>query len=203
MQRFATPQYFLACYCVKNILQGMVVTYLVGSETSLERHFHLNGRSIGLLLTLGEIGPILTAVVLAHVGSKGNRPRWMAIGLLLISLSLVLSFAMSFLFPVEQTSDKNVDHSLCRSNSIDGDESDEACVINVVQRKWAFAAWLVIYTVMGQLINIRSSLNRSIGIVIISVIRIQESVALQFTALVRLISMMRYLRGTLLFTSVK
>lgn len=31
----------------------MVFTYLVGIETSLERHFQFDGRTIGLLLTLG------------------------------------------------------------------------------------------------------------------------------------------------------
>ena len=46
--------------------------YLVGSETSFERHFQFDGKSIGLLLTLGEIGPILTAVVISHLGSRGQ-----------------------------------------------------------------------------------------------------------------------------------
>lgn len=53
LQKMATPRSFLVCFCIKNILQGMIFTYIVGIETSLERHFQLDGKSIGLLLTLG------------------------------------------------------------------------------------------------------------------------------------------------------
>lgn len=55
LQKFATPRSFLVCFCIKNILQGMIFTYIVGIETSLERHFQFDGKTIGLLLTLGEL----------------------------------------------------------------------------------------------------------------------------------------------------
>lgn len=53
VQRFANPRVFLVFFCIKNILQGMIFTYIVGIETSLEKHFQFDGRTIGLLLTLG------------------------------------------------------------------------------------------------------------------------------------------------------
>jgi hypothetical protein len=176
MQRFATPKSFLICFCLKNIFQGMIFTYLVGSETSIERHFQFDGQSIGLLLTLGEIGPILTAVVISHWGSRGNRPRWMAIGLLLIALALLLCYPMNLVFPARRLADYNVagflngkeitaSKAVCQQAPSSGQHPADGslgghlnasllhqhdCTIDVVRRRWAFAAWVVIYSIMGE-----------------------------------------------------
>ena len=176
MQRFATPKSFLICFCLKNIFQGMLFTYLVGSETSIERHFQFDGQSIGLLLTLGEIGPILTAVVISHWGSRGNRPRWMAIGLLLIASALLLCYPMNMVFPARRLADYNVagflngkeitaSKAVCQQapnsahdpadGTLEGHLNasllhQHDCTIDVVRRRWAFAAWVVIYSIMGE-----------------------------------------------------
>ena len=151
----------------------MIFTYLVGSETSFERHFQFDGKSIGLLLTLGEIGPILTAVVISHLGSRGNRPRWMALGLFLIVVALILAFFMDFIFPPPQLADYNTlgfvnakeigaSKALCKQASVAGESPGAAhlnasslddghrCTIDVVKRRYAFASWVFIYTLMGK-----------------------------------------------------
>lgn len=43
----------------------------------------------------GEVGPVITAVWISHLGSRGNKPLWMGIGMLLIAVSL---FFWYFLF---------------------------------------------------------------------------------------------------------
>ena len=50
LQRFATPRTFLVAFCIKNILQGMVFSYIIGVETSVERHFKFDASTIGLNL---------------------------------------------------------------------------------------------------------------------------------------------------------
>jgi len=50
VQRFATPKGFLIAFCVKSVLQGMAFSYIVGVETSIERHFKFDASTIGLLL---------------------------------------------------------------------------------------------------------------------------------------------------------
>lgn len=176
VQRLATPKAFLICFCVKNILQGMIFSYLVGIETSIERHFHFDGRSVGLLLTLGEIGPILTAIIISHMGSHGNRPRWMGLGLLLIATSLILCYLMDVAFPPNALSDNqlastlNGDHIAavklsCRVESAAGSttgllnasvilDSQRDCTIDVDKRRLAFVAWVFIYSLMGESFNV-------------------------------------------------
>jgi len=47
MQRLANPRVFLVAFCIQNILQGIVFSYLLGTETSVERHFKFDSKTIG------------------------------------------------------------------------------------------------------------------------------------------------------------
>ena len=194
LQRFATPKMFLVAFCIKNILQGMVFSYIIGVETSIERHFKFDASTVGLLLslypihpsidvlfgcgpglllTLGEIGPILTAVWISYVGSYGNRPRWMGFGMLIIALSAVSAFSTYWIFPspplaaseqLGHTSYANssvTDHLLCSEYSQDGPTAESANTrkdgsISSSQRRWAFVAWVLIYSLLGELDPIHS-----------------------------------------------
>ena len=49
IQRLATPKMFLVAFCIKNVIQGMVFSYLIGIQTSVERHFKFDASSMGLL----------------------------------------------------------------------------------------------------------------------------------------------------------
>ena len=55
MQRFARPKIFLVAFCIKNILQGMAFSYVIGIQTSMERHFKFDARSIGYCFILSFI----------------------------------------------------------------------------------------------------------------------------------------------------
>lgn len=59
----------------------MIFTYLIGVQTSIERHFHFSSQQIGLLPSIGEVGPLLTIVGMSYLSGHGNRPRWMGIGM--------------------------------------------------------------------------------------------------------------------------
>ncbi|XP_057381266.1 solute carrier organic anion transporter family member 74D-like isoform X1 [Daphnia carinata] len=163
LQRFANPRSFLVCFCIKNVLQGMIFTYIIGIETSIERHFQFDGKTIGMLLTLGEVGPVITAVWISHLGSRGNKPLWMGMGMLLIAVSLFFCFTMYLLFPPPPSliSSEINSHlsahgsqkaeTFCRSNVTQNATAfdDTLCTINPVTRRWAFAAWVFIYSLMG------------------------------------------------------
>ncbi len=101
---------------------------------------------------------------------RGNRPRWMALGLLLIALSLVLTFLMDLIFPPPELEANQVFGSLnslqngakkmiCKLN--DGNDSSlvnashtiTACTIDPIRRNWAFAAWVLIYSILGNNAN--------------------------------------------------
>ena len=117
-------------------------------------------------MTLGEIGPILTAVWISYVGSYGNRPRWMGIGMLIIAAGLLLGFSMNWIFPPPPldafelqgyVSDNATitDRLVCHQIPADAPSthlaaSSSNCTINSSQRRWAFAAWVLVYSLLGK-----------------------------------------------------
>ena len=116
---------------------------------------------LGLLLTLSEIGPILTAVWISHTASYGNRPRWMGFGLMLIATGLFFGFFMNWIFqpPALNTSGTSQTHNnspelLCRRSlntpSAKSMTSGERCTIDIVKRRWAFTAWVFMFSLLGE-----------------------------------------------------
>ena len=104
----------------------------------------------------------------------GNRPRWMASGLLLISLALLMCSGMNFIFPppalpksqFEANSIQLLDNhtttkmickttrdydSLISTNNSARLSSNllSHCQENSTRLKWAFAAWVFIYSLLG------------------------------------------------------
>jgi len=164
LQCFANPRVFLVAFCIQNILQGIVFSYLLGTGTSIERHFKFDSKTIGLLLTLGEIGPILTAFWISHMGSNGNRPRWMAFGTLITAVGSFLGCSMNWVFPppaldasdqmgYQFSNTTTQSRLLCRTSiltpSSTSEGSGEMCTIDSNQRQWAFAGWVLINSLMA------------------------------------------------------
>lgn len=100
---------------------------------------------------------------------RGNKPRWMAAGLLLIALSLVLCFVMNIIFPPPELEahqifgalENNSDRMVCTLSNGSGNSNESSlqsaslrskslCTIDPVRRNWAFAAWVFIYSIMGE-----------------------------------------------------
>ena len=103
----------------------------------------------------------------------GNRPRWMAGGLLLISLALLLCTSMNFIFPPPNLSETHFGGNstsqgnavaakmICKNNNtydtISTNNSTVPlhnllvtnCQEDSSHRKWAFAAWVLIYSLLG------------------------------------------------------
>ena len=104
----------------------------------------------------------------------GNRPRWMASGLLLISLALLMCSGMNFIFPPPTLPESQLEansslrgnndtskmickttydhHSLISPNTsamLPLDTVLSNCPEDSTRRKWAFAAWVLIYSLLG------------------------------------------------------
>lgn len=66
LQFLASPRVFLLAFCIQNILQGMVFSYLLGTETSVERHFKFDSQTIGWsMLTITTF-----SIIIIHLHSN-------------------------------------------------------------------------------------------------------------------------------------
>ena len=105
LQRLGTRHVFILFFCLKNVFQAMVFTYLIGVQTSIERHFHFSSKQTGFLPSIGELGPLLSSVFLSYLASHGNRPRWMGIGMAIVTGGLVMGFVSYLIIPAPEIRD--------------------------------------------------------------------------------------------------
>ncbi|CAL4064895.1 unnamed protein product, partial [Meganyctiphanes norvegica] len=108
LQRFASPRMFLFAYCIQNVLSGAYNSYFVASTTSIERHFHFASKDIGLIVLLSEVGPVLFTTLVSYLGSRGNRPRWLAIGCAMDGTGVFIAFLSFLLFPAPKLSESGM-----------------------------------------------------------------------------------------------
>ncbi|KAK7082941.1 hypothetical protein SK128_021944 [Halocaridina rubra] len=108
LQRFANPRCFLLAFCIQNIIGGAEFAFTLGSTTSIEKHFQFSSGDIGMLILLSEIGPIITSVLLSFMGGRGNRPKWMCIGLIIGSIGVFLNFSTFLLYPAPTLSESGL-----------------------------------------------------------------------------------------------
>ncbi|CDW54661.1 OATP and Gal-bind lectin and Kazal 2 domain conta ining protein [Trichuris trichiura] len=81
---------FIFLFCLCYFLEAITFTYLISAVQSMERQFQIPSHLSGTLVASSDIGYIPTVIILAHFGSRGNRPRWIGFGCLLISLACLL-----------------------------------------------------------------------------------------------------------------
>ncbi|XP_068235129.1 solute carrier organic anion transporter family member 74D-like [Palaemon carinicauda] len=108
MQRFASPRWFLAAYCIQNIIAGAEGSFIIGCTSSIEKHFQFSSGDMGLIILLSEIGPIITTVLLSYLGGKGNRPRWLGIGAAIGGLGVLLIFLTFLIYPAPTLSESGL-----------------------------------------------------------------------------------------------
>ncbi|OUC42468.1 sodium-independent organic anion transporter [Trichinella nativa] len=97
--RHANISSFLCLFCICFALETASFTLFVSALQSIERHFQIPSKLSGTIVSAGDIGYILTVVLLAYIGSKGNRARWIGSGCILISLACIIISLPYFMFP--------------------------------------------------------------------------------------------------------
>jgi len=90
---------FLVFFCLCYFLETITFTYLVSAVQSIERQFEIPSRMSGSLVAASDIGYVVTVVILAYLGSRGNRARWIGGGCLLIAVASFIVALPTFLFP--------------------------------------------------------------------------------------------------------
>ncbi|GFT65170.1 solute carrier organic anion transporter family member 4A1 [Nephila pilipes] len=92
MQRGANTKLFLFFYSMAGLTQGAHFTYLVGCMSTLEKRFAYDSKKSGLIMISDEIAPIILGALIGYFGGIAHRPRLLAFGMVLGSVS---SFIMS------------------------------------------------------------------------------------------------------------
>lgn len=75
---------------------------------------------MGVILAMNDVTHILAALVTAHFGGNGNRPRWIMFGAITLGVALLLHAAPEILFPVRPLSSVG--------NIIDAEANEVVCM---------------------------------------------------------------------------
>lgn len=83
---FIGVKLFVAVMVAVITVQGTYLGYVVGVLTSIERRFEISSRKSGSLLSLYDIGHMLSVLFVGYFGSHGHKPRITAFGKLSIRI---------------------------------------------------------------------------------------------------------------------
>lgn len=94
LQLFANKKAYVLIYGLSGAFFNMSFSYFNGSISTIEKHFKIPSQTTGLIAVANDISLMLVSVFIAYYASKGHKPRWIAVGLLLLS-----AFCIMFALP--------------------------------------------------------------------------------------------------------
>ena len=71
--------------------QAMLVTgFVTSSLTSIERRFQLRSRDLGIIISSFDVTSIILVLFVTFVGGRGNKPRWLGMGSIIIGFGALI-----------------------------------------------------------------------------------------------------------------
>ncbi|XP_071510809.1 solute carrier organic anion transporter family member 4A1-like [Diadema antillarum] len=121
LQKMCTAPWLLFCMCCGTFSQGIFINGFIPSAiTSLERRFQLSSEQSGLLISTYDIVSIVVVLFVVYVGGRGHKTRWVAVGVILLSVSAFLFSVPHFTTQAYTYAGINDDSHLCLVNGSNG-----------------------------------------------------------------------------------
>ncbi|XP_055947690.1 solute carrier organic anion transporter family member 74D-like isoform X2 [Argiope bruennichi] len=120
MQRFADPKVYLVIFCTVGVLEGAYFTYFVGVLTTLEKRFGFESQLSGVIFIADNISATLISFIVGYYGQKWHKPRVIAFGMVMVSLSCFICTIPYFIYGPAL-------HLLVREIHVTGDKNQEFC----------------------------------------------------------------------------
>ncbi len=97
LQHFARPVVFIANAGLICALYLCGLTYFNGILTTIEKQFQLSSSEVAALSVLNDAMSLSLVIFVTYYGQKSHRPRWIATGGILISISYIFCALPHFL----------------------------------------------------------------------------------------------------------
>ncbi|XP_040071371.1 solute carrier organic anion transporter family member 4A1-like, partial [Ixodes scapularis] len=118
LQSLRTPPWALAAFCSAGFLQGLAINgYIPVVLPTIERRFQMRSIQAGSIVSMYNVGSLLCSTPVAYFGNRQHKPRYMAIGTIVMATGSLIFAIPHFLVPPYQSSDiKDICPNLLKSD---------------------------------------------------------------------------------------